>query len=134
MITGIGKDGTAVHAGRGLRSGDNGYLGRMGFCQNVNAPNSACLMVSRAKFLEAGGLDEKLSSAYNRIDLCLRLKKIGYNNIYTPFAALRLALCATGKKKRKSRTETEYFLDKWRDGLRDPYYNVNFRRDGTYLL
>ncbi len=134
VITGIGKDGTAVHAGRGLRSGDNGYLGRMGFCQNVNAPNSACLMVSRAKFLEAGGLDEKLSSAYNRIDLCLRLKKIGYNNIYTPFAALRLAPCATGRKKRKSRTETEYFLDKWRDGLRDPYYNVNFRRDGTYLL
>lgn len=134
MITGIGKDGTAVPAGRGLKAGDNGYLGRMGFCQNVNALNHACLMVSRAKYLEAGGLDEKLSAAYNRIDLCLSLIKIGYNNIYTPFAALRLARGAADADKLKSRAETEYFLDKWRDGLRDPYYNVNFRRDGTYLL
>lgn len=134
MITGIGKDGTAVPAGRGLKEGDNGYLGRMGFCQNVNALNGACLMVSRAKYLEAGGLDERLSEAYNRIDLCLSLRKIGYNNIYTPFAALRLSPCASGGKKCKSRAEKEYFLDKWRDGLRDPYYNVNFRRDGSYLL
>ncbi|MCM1308032.1 MAG: glycosyltransferase [Butyrivibrio sp.] len=133
MITGIGRDKTAVPAGCGLKEGDNGYLGRMGFAQNVNALNSACLAVSRAKYLEAGGLDEGLSVAYNRIDLCLKLGKLGYNNIYTPFAALRL-LPASNLKGSKSRAETEYFLAKHRGELRDAYYNVNFRRDGTYLL
>ncbi|MBD5158189.1 MAG: glycosyltransferase [Butyrivibrio sp.] len=134
MITGVGSDKTAVPAGRALNAGDNGYLGRMGFTQNVNALNSACLMVSRAKYLEAGGLDEKLSVTYNRIDLCLRLRELGYNNIYTPFAAFRLICAEDDKEKRKDREETEYFLAEWRGSLRDPYYNVNFRRDGTYLL
>ncbi len=132
MITGAGRDGTAVPAGRGLKAGDNGYLGRMGFCQNVNALNSACLAVSRDKYLRAGGLDERLSVTYNRIDICLKLRQMGYNNVYTPFAAFSLL----GKPSRDAAAPEEkaYFLKKWDGALADPYYNVNFKGDGSYLL
>lgn len=143
MITGIGKDGIVLPTGRGLSEGDNGYLGRMGFVQNVNVPCPACLMVSRDKYIAAGGLDEKLSVNYNRIDLCLKLRQSGYNNVYTPFAALRRIADGSAKKSDKSdgaygaragKDEARYLAAKWGDALRDPYYNANFRKDGTYLL
>ena len=30
--------------------------------------------------------------------------------------------------------EARYMKDKWKDGLRDPYYNPNFSLDRQYIL
>src|SRR3546814_15247948 len=37
---------------------------------------------------EVGGLDEGLRVAFNDIDLCLRIREMGYRNLWTPFAEL----------------------------------------------
>lgn len=57
------------------------YFGRNIFDYNVSAVTGACLLVSREKFEEIGGYDEKLPVAYNDVDLCFRLIEAGYYNV-----------------------------------------------------
>lgn len=48
---------------------------------NYSAVTGACLMLSRKKFEEIGGFDEKLPVAYNDVDLCFKLVEHGYYNV-----------------------------------------------------
>ena len=49
----------------------------------------ACVAIRRAVFLEAGGFDEiNLQVGFDDIDLCLRLRNLGYRVVWTPFAEL----------------------------------------------
>ena len=140
LITGAGEDRVAIHAGLGLAKNDYGYLDRIGFNQNVNAVTGACLMVKKNKFMEIGGFDEGLAVGYNDVDLCLKLRKSGYVNVYTPFATLyhyeSLSRGHDNDKESKIRLkkEAEYMHDKWGEYLTDPYYNVNFSLDKQYVL
>lgn len=140
VITGIGEDRVAVHAGLGLPEKDYGYLDRIGFIQNVNAVTAACLMMRKEVFLQAGGFDEKLAVAYNDVDLCVNIRNLGYQIIYTPYARLKHYESASrGSDFNKNnverfRSEAEYIKEKWKAGLEDPYYNPNFSRDRAYML
>ncbi len=140
VVTGIGEDRIAVHAQAGLGAADYGYLDRIGFNQNVNAVTGACLMTSRHCYEEAGGMDEKLSVAYNDVDYCLKLRQKGYLNIYTPFATLyHYESASRGSdwdKNNRERLLKEvcYMKEKWGNSLQDPYYNRNFSLDRAYML
>ncbi len=57
------------------------YFGRNRVTYNVAGVTGACLMVSRKKYEEAGGLDETLPVAYNDVDFCFRLLEAGYVNV-----------------------------------------------------
>lgn len=48
----------------------------------------ACLAIRISIFHEVGGFDKQLAIGYNDIDLCLRIRRAGYRNVYTPFAQL----------------------------------------------
>lgn len=48
---------------------------------NYSAVTGACLMISKQKFNEIGGFDEKLPVAYNDVDLCFKLVEKGYYNV-----------------------------------------------------
>jgi GT2 family glycosyltransferase len=55
----------------------------------VSAVTAACLVVEKSRFEAVGGLDaENLPVAYNDVDLCLKLEKAGWHNIYVPHAVL----------------------------------------------
>lgn len=140
LITGAGEDRVAIHAGLGLARHDYGYLDRIGFNQNVNAVTGACMMVRKTRFNEVGGFDEKLAVGYNDVDLCLKLRKAGYVNVYTPFATLyHYESLSRGNDNDKAgrerlKKEASYMHDKWGDYLTDPYYNKNFSLDKQYIL
>lgn len=48
---------------------------------NALAVTAACLMVEKEKFLEAGGFAEELAVAFNDVDLCFQLYRMGYENV-----------------------------------------------------
>ena len=130
----IGIAGFAGHSHRHLKRDAPGYYNRLMCIQNVSAVTGALLMVKKRLYMEAGGLDEKnLTIALNDVDFCLRLRKMGFLNVFTPYCeayhyeSISRGYEVTPEKKARFNKETKYFQDKWRDLLvnGDPYYNPN---------
>lgn len=87
VVVGLGN--AAGHAHRGLPDNEPGYFAQAYVARTATAVTAACLVVSKAKFDVVSGLDEKdLAVAYNDVDLCLKLRRAGWRNIYVPQASL----------------------------------------------
>lgn len=129
-----GMVGAAGHPHKFFPDGHIGYHGRLYMVSNVSAVTGAMMMLSKANFLEVGGLDEDhLAVAYNDVDLCLKLLDAGYLNIFTPHCraihheSLSRGYEDTEEKLARLKSEQAHFLEKWQDFLAkgDPYYNPN---------
>jgi GT2 family glycosyltransferase len=123
VILGIG--GVASHSHRGS-------VGQPGSCY-FNFPNvigdysavtAACLMIRKDLFTKIGGFNERsLAVSFNDVDLCLRLRRLGFLVVFTPYALLYHYESAS-RSKRVNMAENGYMLDKWpREISSDPYYN-----------
>lgn len=87
VVLGIG--GVAGHSHKYFNRDEYGYFSRLKMVQNVSAVTGACLLVRKSVFLQVRGLNEKdLAIAFNDVDLCLKIKKAGYRNLWTPYAEL----------------------------------------------
>ncbi len=87
VVVGLGE--AAGHAHRFQRNDDPGYFSRAHVTHYASAVTAACLVVSRAKFEAVGGLDEVgLPIAFNDVDLCLKLERAGWRNVYVPRSVL----------------------------------------------
>lgn len=127
-----GVYGVAGHLYAGMSRGYHGHGARAWVAQGLSAVTGACLLVRRSVFAEVGGLDERLSVAFNDIDFCLRLREHGYRNVWTPFAEMYHHESAsrgsedTDEKKARFALEVQFMLDRWKDVLSDdPAYNPN---------
>ena len=137
VVLGLGAHRTAGHSHYGQHRDNLGYMGRLCYAQNVSAVTGACLLVKKALFEEAGGLDETFAVSLNDVDFCLKLREKGYLNVFTPFAELyhlesaSRGLDDNGEKALRYNRESERFREKWKEALEagDPYYNVNFSLD-----
>ena len=91
VILGIGGlNGTpsvAGHAFKDAARGSAGQRNRLRLVQNYSAVTAACLVVRRDVFVAVGGFDERsLAVAFNDIDFCLKVRRAGFRNLWTPFA------------------------------------------------
>ena len=129
----LGVGGGAGHVLRRLPSNEGGYLGRAQRLQAVSAVTAACLVVRRDLYEAVGGLDaEHFAVAFNDIDFCLRLRKRGLRNLYTPHAVLlhhesvsRGSDRAPAQQQRFA-AEQAAFHKRWGKLLQhDPAYNPN---------
>jgi GT2 family glycosyltransferase len=129
----VGAGGVVGHAHHRLRRGDAGYFGRAMVAHEVSASTAACLLVKREVFEQAGRFDEEaLAVAFNDVDLCLRIRKLGYKIIFTPCAELIHHESATrgndlapGHRDRFAR-ECEVMRRRWPGVINnDPSYNPN---------
>lgn len=128
----LGVGGVANHAFSGLPRGHGGYGGRARVVQSYSAVTGACMMVRRSLYRELGGLDERLRVAFNDVDFCLRLRAIGYRNIWTPHAELYHHESASRgvednpEKQARFQSEVDFMLEHWGSLLaQDPAYNQN---------
>ena len=149
------EDKTVQHAGVVLQMGAHrtaghvhcrqgrdsiGYMGKLCYAQNVSAVTAACLLVSKAKYDEVGGLDENFRVALNDVDFCLKLREKGYLNIFTPYSELyhyesiSRGSDLEGANMARLDKEAEDFKSKWKEILDkgDPYYNPNFSLDYSH--
>ena len=124
--------GLAGHAYRNVNPESDGAPLPLRLDTNYLAVTGACLMVSRAKFDEVGGLDESLAVAYNDVDLCLKLYSAGYRNVLVPRARLYHHESRTRGdddthvKRERALQESETIRRRWPALARsDPYYNSN---------
>ncbi len=134
VIVGLGD--VADHAHKHLLRDEAGYFGRARLIQNFSAVTAACMMTRRRVFDEVGGFDERLGTALNDVDFCLRLGEKGYRIVWTPYAELYHRESAsrgpydTTEKRQRLREETEYLRRRWGGRLeRDPYYSPNLTCD-----
>jgi len=130
VIIGIG--GVAGHGHLRLPKGRAGYFSRAALQQELSAVTGACLMVRRKVFDEVGGLDEQIAVAFNDIDFCLRLRRAGYRNIWTPFSELIHHESASRgyednpEKLARFQREVRFMQSRWGNTLlSDPHYNPN---------
>lgn len=69
------------HAFAKIDDKENLYFGRNRYTYNFLAVTAACILCSKEKYLEVGGLDETLPVAFNDVDFCMRLFEKGYYNV-----------------------------------------------------
>lgn len=69
------------HILRGRRDTSLRYHQWLRKTHQVSAVTAACLAISRKNFEAVGGFDENLPVAYNDVDLCLRLTKMGLQTV-----------------------------------------------------
>ena len=129
----LGLGGVAGHPFKEFPRGDQGQKNRLRLVQNYSAVTAACLLIRKDRFLEVGGFNEKdLSIAFNDVDLCCKLIKAGYRNVWTPYAEFYHHESATRgvedtpEKKARFQSEIDYMMNTWADLLMaDPAYNPN---------
>ncbi|WP_268800278.1 TIGR00180 family glycosyltransferase [Pseudomonas huanghezhanensis] len=81
----LGMNGGVGSAFVGQAKDAPGYLQRLVVEQNYSAVSDVCMMVRKALFEDAGGLDtEQFGEAFSDIDLCLKLGQAGYLTVWTP--------------------------------------------------
>ncbi len=136
VILGLGH--VAGHAHRFLARDADGYQGRLKLVQNYSAVTAACLLVRREIYEQVGGLEEThLVVAYNDVDFCLRVRAVGYRNLWTPYAELyhhesiSRGEDDTPVKKARFEREVAYMRRTWGDELdHDPCYHPALTRRG----
>lgn len=84
----IGMRGSASHGFYKCNPEDPGYLNLVRCTRNVSAVTAACLMIKTETFAKAEGFNPDFRLGLNDVDLCLRILKMGLNNIYTPHVRL----------------------------------------------
>lgn len=137
VVIGLGAHRTAGHVHYRQKRENLGYMGRLCYAQNMSAVTGACLLVKKALYEEAGGLDESFAVSLNDVDFCLKLRRLGYLNVFTPFAEAYHYESAsrgsdmTGEAAQRYNDESARFREKWKELLAagDPYYNPNFSLD-----
>jgi len=132
----LGILGLAGHAHRFLPATTPGYHCGLQLDTNYLAVTGACMMIESRKYWEVGGLDEALAVSYNDVDLCLKLRRAGYRNVFVPSARLyhyeskSRGTDDTLAKVRRAMEEVETIRTRWPVwAARDPYYNPNLTVD-----
>lgn len=139
----IGIGGIADHLFKGISDLDHTYMNRAQMVQDLNAVTAACLMTKTEVFDKIGGFDEKLKIAFNDIDLCLRIRKLGYLIVYNPYSSFyhyeskSRGLEDTPEKVKRFNNEFAFFVKRWSGKLNtiDEYYNPNLTlRQNNFAL
>lgn len=131
IVVGIG--GVAGSLFTGMPGNFGGYLHKASLLQDLSAVTAALMIVKREAFVRAGGFEEKLAVAFNDVDFCLKLRKLGYLVVFDPFAeAVHHESASRGdeytrEKADRYRREAAFLKERWKDLYRqgDPYYDPN---------
>lgn len=136
IVVGIGGNarGIASNMFTGLHGERGGYLHKASLQMDYSAVTAAFFMVKREAYEQAGGLTEELAVAFNDVDFCLKVRKLGYLVVYSPLAAAYHYESKTRgpedspEKAARFQREIEYMRNHWIGILKegDPYYNPNF--------
>ena len=139
----VGLGGGAGHPFIDEPGDSVGYAGRLITIQNVSSVTGACLMTRRNVYDEVGGLDESFPLDCNDADFCLKIRKHGYFNVWTPraelyhFESLTRGAAPSAERLALLESAVTRFRKKWPNIFDegDPFYNPNLSLNaGGYKL
>ena len=137
----LGINGIASHAYIGVDRHYKGDFGRLEVPFNYDGTTAACLMISKKKYEEVGGLEEGLKVNFNDVDFNMKVLDKGYYNIFVPTVELyhyeskSRGIDLDKKKLERTKQETNYMLEKWKDKLvYSRFYNINYSKHYVYML
>ena len=135
-MVGIGGNarGIAANMFTGLPRERSGYLHKASLQMDYSAVTAAFLMVKRSVYEQVGGFTEELTVAFNDVDFCLKVRKLGLLVVYQPdveayhFESKSRGAEDSPEKAARFQREIEYMRNHWISILKegDPYYNPNF--------
>ncbi|EIM64864.1 glycosyltransferase family 2 protein [Desulfobacter postgatei] len=127
----VGTHQLAAHVGNAWTTDAPGYMYRNQLTQQWSAVTAACLLTWKSIFLDNGGFDPvHYPVAFNDVDYCLRIRELGHQILWTPWAELdHLESASRGKdltpiQKARSDMEYHHFRTRW-GHYDDPFYNPN---------
>jgi O-antigen biosynthesis protein len=117
----------------------DGYLLQLQTTREVSAVTAACMVIRRDRFLEVAGFDEaELGVAFNDVDLCFKLLRAGYRNIWTPHAQLQHVESASRGTDERSADRQRFLQEeavmrrRWPEIIgNDPYYSPHLSLDSN---
>ena len=135
IVLGIGV-ASHLHLGKGRDV--VAWAGQLAVPQDYSAVTAACLVVSRKKWEEVGGLEEKLKVAYNDVDFNIKLLEKGYYNVCLANVEMfhheskSRGADTSGEKKKRFDAEQDFMYKKWEKRIaNDPFYNPNLTKKTT---
>ena len=126
----IGLNGMISCPYAGLRSRDLGYLMLNRMNIDCSAVSGSCMLVKRSLYEKLGGFSEKFKSELADADFCLRARELRF----TIVCAADAGWYYHGKENDSyDRDDENLFEILWSRVLTagDPFYNINFTRNGA---
>lgn len=102
------------------------------------AVTAAALLIKKKKYLEVDGLDERYIYGYEDVDLCLKLLKKGYKNVYCPKALLFHYEFGTQEKNKNYKVKDrrmnnrKLFCQKWNLWLKKQLFMDKLNNRGIF--
>jgi GT2 family glycosyltransferase len=123
----LGCRGTADHVLRGCPGHSDGYAGSLSCAHEVSAVTAACMMMRRDVYESVGGFNEHFFTAYQDVDLCLKVRRQGKRIIFTPRAEF-IHHESASRGQYYDHIDRHLLLDYWEPVIKagDPYFNPNF--------
>lgn len=101
--------------------------------EEYQAVTAACMLVRRKVFFDAGQFDEKYINGYEDIDLCLKVRALGYRILYTPKSVLYHAEFSTQGRKDHQARNLALFLSRWHSQV-DPDETRYYEKYGHRIV
>ena len=135
----IGMGGAAGHSFVQEQRNAASYFNYINSISNYSALTAACIMIKATVFDEANGFEENFSVEYNDIDFCLRVKELGYHNVYLPHVELyhheslsRGTIFASKRSTLLHEKEKGLFVEKWNAYIHhDPCYSKHLSLEAS---
>jgi O-antigen biosynthesis protein len=123
----LGCRGTADHVLRGCPGHSDGYAGSLSCAHEVSAVTAACMMMRRDVYESVDGFNEHFFTAYQDVDLCLKVRRQGKRIIFTPRAEF-IHHESASRGQYYDHVDRHLLLDYWEPLIKagDPYFNPNF--------
>lgn len=138
----LGLRGPADHPCIGASLEESGYMHRLQLDQQYSVVTAACMMVRKSVYEQAGGMDEHdFKVSYNDVDLCLKVKTLGYSVVWTPYSVVmhegsvsqsQINPDKAAAKQLRFEGEQVAMYRKWLPEIgNDPAYNKNLTLSGN---
>lgn len=129
----IGADGSAIRMSQGLSPRDTGYLQYLLASHTASAVSHACFALTRSRFEELGGFDERFATGTSVFALCLRARERGLSSVVAPYAPVTWVERVEAQDAADSLLDRSILLDLWPMlSAGDPMLDPSLVRDSPF--